>query len=154
MPRPTSTHEQREAVRLLALSVGVREAARKMGLEENRVMKWSERYQWIQRDLPIQPPTMQTDIVSAVSKAANSLAETLKNAGETTKLDLSRAAQKAAKRFAGMSGEKIINRSDRLLNVTNVAAKIHSWDSNGAHSAVNLNVLSGGRAVVQTVVKQ
>ena len=48
-----------------------------------------------------------------------------------------------------MKDEEIVNRSDRLVDIANVAAKIHSWESQPASNAVNLNVLSGGRAVVQ-----
>lgn len=43
MPADASAPPNREAVKVLAKAVGIREAARRMGLSEERVMKWSQR---------------------------------------------------------------------------------------------------------------
>ncbi len=148
MPRPTSTHEQRESVRLLALSVGVREAARQLNLNEDRVCAWAARYNWLPQQ-PNLPITMQSDTASIASKAADSFANTLVEQGKTTKYHLSKAAMKAADRFQEMPGDTIIDKADRLVAVTKVASTIHGWDNSATTSALNLNVLSGGRAIVQ-----
>src|SRR5947208_13583687 len=44
----------RESVRLLAIELGVREAARRCGLSEDRVRKWSSRYKWLEQRAPKQ----------------------------------------------------------------------------------------------------
>jgi hypothetical protein len=140
---------------MLALNVGVREAARQMGFKEDRVMQWSKRYHWIRPiSLPKLPVTMQNDVVSTVSKAADTMANFIETNGKKTRFHLSRATMKASKRFSQMNGDQVINRSDSLVQVTNAASKIHGWESASGSNAVNLQVLSGGRAVVQVAQKQ
>jgi len=36
----------REAVRVLAIELGAREAARRLGLKEGTVLSWASRYKW------------------------------------------------------------------------------------------------------------
>ncbi len=147
MPRPTSTHEQREACKLLASQVGVRESARQLGLSESRVMQWSARYNWNLTDQNHvhNGPSVVQDCKQIVSDASN----VLLNYGKTTKLHLAVAADKASERFEEMPADRIIDRADKLVAVTKVAATIHGWQDSQATSALNLNVLSGGRAIVQ-----
>lgn len=57
----------REAVKTLALAVGIREAARRMGLSEERVLKWS------QRD-PAGPWTVQAQ-TSAIARPSKTRVE-------------------------------------------------------------------------------
>jgi hypothetical protein len=47
-PRPTKAEllEQREQVRMLAIQIGYRAAARECGLSEDRVRQWAHRYGW------------------------------------------------------------------------------------------------------------
>jgi len=51
----TRSPVDRESVRLLAIELGVREAARRCGLSEDRVRKWSSRYKWLEQRAPKQP---------------------------------------------------------------------------------------------------
>jgi uncharacterized protein YjcR len=36
----------REAIRVLAIELGAREAARRTGVNENTILSWSRRYKW------------------------------------------------------------------------------------------------------------
>jgi transposase-like protein len=42
----TKPPADREAVRVLAIELGAREAARRLGLNPNTVLSWSKRYNW------------------------------------------------------------------------------------------------------------
>ena len=84
----------REAVRLLALSIGAREAARRLGIKESTLLSWSYRLKWnlprrkVGRpplELPLSPAEVlldykrrggltRTDIYKTVAAAAERLA--------------------------------------------------------------------------------
>ncbi len=55
--------QDHEAVRTLAIQIGVRPAARQLGLNEDRVRKWSEREKWFTL-----PPDTQNATVTTVTK--------------------------------------------------------------------------------------
>ncbi len=151
MPRPTSTHEQRQSAKLLASQVGVREAARQLGLNENRVMQWSARYHWNLKDKNHvhNGAAVVQDCKQIVSMTFDSLA----SLGKTTKLAIANTTDKAARRFEEMEPTQIIDKSDKLMNITKVAATIHGWNDAATTGPLNLNVLSGGRALVQIANK-
>src|SRR5689334_12377095 len=67
------------AVQALAVAVGVREAARQMGLNESAVMQRSAREGWL-KDLPRSTPMPPTVLqpVSGVSTAAQAMAQTMR----------------------------------------------------------------------------
>jgi hypothetical protein len=140
----------REAVRTLVIAIGVRAAARQLGLNEDTVSAWSARGKWLQ--LP-KPATQFQPASNASIAPADALANILQEQGRTTKLNLSKAAGKAADRFQEMPADKVIEKSGRLLDITKVASTIHGWDQSQSSSALNLNVLSGGRAIVQVNAK-
>jgi uncharacterized protein YjcR len=56
--KPTA---DREAVRVLAIELGAREAARRLGIKESTVLSWARRYGW---KLPKRKP-------GAISRAIN-----------------------------------------------------------------------------------
>jgi hypothetical protein len=134
------TPVNREEVRLLALSVGVRKAARQLGLNENRVLQWSKREQWFK---PKPQPPKQGDVITVI-KPSQALAETLKQHGSDTKLGLSTAARKAAKHAANMTPVQVLNVSRDLKNVTDIAEKVHGWNQN----ARSTNVFAGQAVVI------
>src|SRR4051812_23388649 len=61
---PAALDVNREAVRVLCVAVGVREAARKLGLPESTVQSWSQRGGWLK-------PTVQPPTVLAATSATN-----------------------------------------------------------------------------------
>jgi hypothetical protein len=54
----------RESVRVLAIELGVREAARRCGLSEDRVRKWSSRYKWLEQRAPKQQEAVVTTVTA------------------------------------------------------------------------------------------
>lgn len=120
---------QREAVKVLAIAVGVREAARQTGLEENRVLKWSERYRWFKNEPKPQPPTVRKDNVITVIKPSDALANALSEDGKETKLSLSRSIRKAAKHVdTELDGREVFQGSDKVKHLVGAASMVHGWE--------------------------
>lgn len=129
----------KEAVKTLCLDVGVREAARQMGLSENTVKAWSLRGKWFKQ--PSLPPTIAASvqlhksdrIVSAPTapNASDTLVRILENDSKRTKIGLATATRKAAERFASKSGEQIIDQASELRQIAAAASTVHGWNDKG-----------------------
>jgi hypothetical protein len=129
-PTMNAINIDREAVKTLAIAVGVRKAARQLGLKEDTVCKWSERGKWFKP-----PPLPPQQAVSTVSKSpSNALADTLREHSEQTKLGMATAARTAAKHAANMTPVQVLNVSRDLKNVTDIAEKVHGWNQQGGRS--------------------
>src|SRR5258708_15599086 len=82
----------RESVRLLAIELGVREAARRCGLSEDRVRKWSSRYKWLEQ----RAPNQQEAVVTTVTAPGDILLQEHRELETNTKTALMQTAAKAA----------------------------------------------------------
>ena len=86
---------EKEAVRLLAIEIGCRPAARKLGLNQNTVVQWSRRFGWFKQ--PKLPPTHNdSKAVISVIKPGDALLETHKELEAKTKTALMQTVAKAA----------------------------------------------------------
>lgn len=146
MPAPLNV--DREAVKTLAIAVGVREAARQMGIPEPTVKAWCLRFGWLKHATPTpQPPTVTPrNIVHPVasghaSTASEAMQNVLNQRKTKSKLLLSKYVVNAA---------KVASRSRAPLkdaqNVRHVAA-VHSaiWpEAQGAGGlTLNLGIITG-----------
>jgi hypothetical protein len=130
----------REAVRMLAIQCGVREAARRCGLKEDRVRQWSKRYHWLQQKAPEQ----KRATVTTVTKPGDILLKTLQSESEATKLALARAARKASVHASKQKPATILRQAKNLRDTAAYASQTHSWEAK--QSGVNVF----GQAVVVT----
>lgn len=144
----TTQRIDREAVKVLAIAVGVREAARRLGLKESRVQQWSSRDQWFKQPDPVQlPPTVTKNNVTTVTKPSQVLADVLKQRSNKTKLHLSKYVLDASKRAEQSKGE--LKHAKAVKEVARTASLIHSWqEKDQSTGPLNLNLL-GGRALIQ-----
>lgn len=141
MPAPLDV--DREAVRVLAIAIGVREAARQLNLDENTVLQWSKRGKWFAKpELPILPPTMQKKVVPGVINPAVALQNALMEMSGKTKLGLGKACVKLAGKFADMDADELIQVTPAMKDTASVGQKAFDWSS-GA-SGVQVNVAIGG----------
>lgn len=128
----------REAVKTLAVAVGVREAARQMNLPEATVQAWSARDEWFAT--PVKPPTMEraTDATKPSVAMANMLAED----SLRTKIGFSRAAVKVADKLGESTPDALMERETaQSAGVwTGIASKVHSWDAKSGPDGVNVMV--------------
>lgn len=139
-PRP-----DHEAVKTLAIAVGVREAARQMGLSQERVMKWSQREQWFKQPRPVPlPPTMLTAEVRSVRKASDVMADLLAEDSKETKISLSKGIRRAACMISQMPEQMLFNGADRVKHIVSSAAQVHGWDEAKSNNSFTLQVLSIG----------
>jgi hypothetical protein len=84
----------REAVRILAVSIGAREAARRLGINESTLLSWSHRLKWNLPRRKVGRPPLELPL---------SPAEVLldyKRRGGLTRMDMYKAAAGAAERLA------------------------------------------------------
>jgi hypothetical protein len=137
--KPQTQPVDRESVRLLAIELGVREAARRCGLSEDRVRKWSSRYKWLEQRAPKQ----QEATVTVVTKPGDVLLATHKELEERTKSGLARATARAAE-AAGTAAEPLqVTNTAHLRDLAAAASKLFGWDTNkGARVQFNQLVVT------------
>jgi hypothetical protein len=86
----------RESVRALALQIGARPAARRLGINEKTVLSWSHRGKWnlpLRRNIGRPPATLQVSPSEALLE--------YKRSGGLTRMDMGRALAQAAKKLCG-----------------------------------------------------
>jgi len=144
-------------VKTLALAIGVREAARRLGISEEAVMKRSSREKWL-------VPTQEQQQIEAVkeqvvaerrqkqglSAHVRTAAEILANLGEDTRSKLAIGVNKGAQTVADMDGQEVLLSSQQVQQLTKAAATVHGWQSTGPSLSVRLDVIaqSGSEAPV------
>lgn len=124
---PTSV--TREEVKTLAIAVGVREAARQLGLAETRVLQWSKRGEWFK---PTPQPPRQSDVITVISPS-DALRTTLTERSNKTKLGLSKAAMRAAEHFGEQDPEWLITEKAAMSakHWAATASTVHGWEAGG-----------------------
>jgi hypothetical protein len=91
----TNPPVSREAVRILAFSIGAREAARRLGMKESTLLSWSHRLKWkLPRHKVGRPPL---DLKASPSDVLLDY----KRRGGLTRMDMATATARAAERLAG-----------------------------------------------------
>ena len=113
----------REAIRLLAIELGAREAARRTGVNENTILSWSRRYKW---NLPKRTGGPKT--IELQSKPGDVLIASHKELEGATKTGLMLTAAKAATKAAQKSPLDVSNTS-QLRDLAQSAARIFGWDT-------------------------
>ncbi len=131
---PISKEIDREAIRLLAIEHGVREAARMTGLNEDRVRQWSSRYQW----LHAKTPHDKEAVTNVTTLPADAHLHELQAHERETRLSLARSARKLA--TEAESAE--LGQSSHVLNVAKTAAVVHKWGDEKQNVSFSLNVLN------------
>jgi hypothetical protein len=127
----------RESVRLLAIELGVREAARRCGLSEDRVRKWSSRYKWLEQRAPKQ----QKAAVTVVTKPGDVLLATHRELEQRTKSGLARATARAAESAAKSEKPIDVSNTAHLRDLAASAARIFGWDKKGGPQGNTYNTL-------------
>ncbi len=128
-----ATTVSKEAVRLLAIQIGLRPAARKLGLNEDTVCSWSDRGKWFAQ--PANPQTLQ----APQARPGDVLLEELQTHEHGTRLTLAKYAHNAS---------KAIHRSvhpakwtKEAKDLASVMATVHRQDE-GKGQSFSLNVLN------------
>ena len=141
MPKPLNVDWP--AVRVLAVAVGVREAARQIGISQDAVRQRSKREGWMaspktaaQRALAKPVTSVSPDALSP----ADALANVLQEHERETKLSLARSARRMAKD----AEEATLREAPYVHKAAQVASITHKWDQREQQSnnvVVNLALL-------------
>jgi hypothetical protein len=140
MPKPLNVDWP--AVRVLAVAVGVREAARQMRISQDAVRQRSKREGWMACPKTVTQRALAKPVTSVspnVLSPADALANVFSERKHRTKLGLSKYAAEAAERAGESDGDLGLSR-----NVRDVAA-VHStlWpEDHNERGILNLAVLT------------
>lgn len=123
---------QREAVRMLALEIGARSAARKLGLNEDTVCGWSYRDKW---KLPKRngagfQPVQESSLKAKPGDALLSVHADLEQEGKTV---IARAAVKSAKAHEAFDTPN----AQALSLLANALGRVFQWST--GQSTVNVH---------------
>lgn len=113
----------REAVRMLAIELGAREAARRVGVKESTVLSWARRYRW-------NLPKRTGGAISAIklqSRPGDALIAAHEDLQAATKTALMQTLAKVAKQVAGKDALDISS-TGQLRDICLAAARIFGWD--------------------------
>jgi hypothetical protein len=113
----------REAIRVFAIELGAREAARRTGVNENTILSWSRRYKW-----HLSKRTGGPKAIELQSKPGDVLIASHKELEDATKTGLMLTAAKAATKVAQNPPLEVANTS-QLRDLAASAARIFGWDS-------------------------
>src|SRR5437899_6951081 len=124
----------REAVRVLAIELGAREAARRLGIKESTVLSWARRYDW---NLPKRKGGGNgKNAIALAIKPGDALIAAHKELEDATKTGLMQALAKAARQVAGKEALDVSNTA-QLRDICLAAARIFGWKG---ESPVNVAV--------------
>jgi hypothetical protein len=137
-----------EAVRMLALVVGVRESARRMGLSEEAVKRRCTREGWLAspeakaaNKMAIAGRSGRTPSLRPVLSPSEVLHGELKALGEKSRLSIARGIAKAGEHIETMDGQEILIDSANVKNIAPTADLVHGWKEQPSGSRVRLDVL-------------
>ena len=118
----------RESVRVLAIELGAREAARRLGLNPNTVLSWARRYDWKLLDRrDIGRPAINPSALSLQS--GDVLVDEHKRLEGQTKTALMQTTAKVATHSAQKPPLDVSNTS-QLRDLAQSAARIFDWGNN------------------------
>ena len=119
----------REAVRVLAIELGAREAARRLGIKESTVLSWAKRNHW---KLPRRKGGgTGKNAISLAIKPGDALIAAHEELEDTTKTALMQTLSKAAQKVATKEALDVSNTA-QLRDICLAAARMFGWDGDKA----------------------
>jgi hypothetical protein len=142
MPKPLNVDWS--AVRVLAVAVGVREAARQMGISEDAVRQRSKREGWMASPKTVAQRAQAKPVTSVSPDAlspADALANVLQEYERETKLSLARSARRMAKD----AEQATLREAPYVHKTAQVASITHSWreKEKNPNAILNVAILTG-----------
>ena len=136
---PAAIQVDKDQVKMLVLNLGVREAARQCGLNENTVLDWSRAGQWLSETRPtpakLPPPASLVGPISPI-KPADAMANVLAENKKRTMLALSSYVAKTSEHAETLSGEEALASAPSVKAVADIYGKV--WPEQQA-SGISLN---------------
>lgn len=126
------TKVDHESIRILAIQIGVRPAARKLGLNEDTVCSWAKRENWFATPAVTQPITQQ----ALQAKPGDVLLDELADNERETRLSLSRYARRSTKDAESAS----LRESPYVKQAAQVASIAFKWDQKEQQNNTVVNI--------------
>jgi uncharacterized protein YjcR len=155
MRLPKDTWEQIKAA--YAAGIGLREIARNMNVPEGTVLARAKREGWTQqiaaakiaRQPQLAKEIVRADAINAITPM-QSIAAVMEERGERYRERIAGVSEKVVGHLETMDSDDILNRASQLERFDSVARRTFGLDNaEKGTGALNLRVLSGGRAIVQ-----
>jgi hypothetical protein len=139
-------------LRAAAVAIGIRRAARQAALDlppdeqerfVQRAMKRCSRQKWLvksQREKADAVATSPTALSANVRNGADVVSQTLAEDSRETRLALSKAALRSARKVKSVP----VRTAKELRDLTAAASEIGEWDKLGGEGKITLNVLNVG----------
>jgi len=147
----------REAVKVLAQAVGVREAARRMGLSEERVMKWSQRdpagpwgSMMAAPPPPSRGPVAKVACPQNVRTPSEALADVNAENGARSRSAALRYSARSLEHLAELSPAEGVLLAPQAASLVKVASTAGEW-ATASRGSVRINILGGDPFAVQVV---
>lgn len=145
---PAALEIDREQVRIVAVAVGVREAARQYELPEATVQAWSARYGWFKQEeevatvqeLALDRKRERQGLQPGATKPA---VKVLADYNGETRFDLAKGIAAGAKTVAEMDGQEVLMASQQVSHLVKSAALVHGWAQN-VQTSLRLDVIASG----------
>lgn len=143
---PQALEIDHNEVRVIALQIGVREAARQLGLEEDTVKSWSLREQWFAHraltDSKIQAAVEQKRVSQGLSPVAPTAVKVLEDYGKPTRLNHAKAAHKISVKVAEMDPDELFLTVPNVLAAAKHAAVVHGWSGTSVNVGIRLDEIA------------
>ncbi len=147
----------REAVKVLAQAVGVREAARRMGLSQERVMKWSQRDPagpWgsllAAPPPPSRGPVAKVACPQNVRTASEALADVNAENGARSRSAALRYSARGLEHLADLPAEEGVLLAPQAASLVKVASTAGDWATT-SRGNVRINILAADPFAVQVI---
>lgn len=138
---PKALPVDHEKVKMVALQIGVREAARQFGLKESLVQKWSEREKWMSLKSQVQQVVdNHIEEMGMSPVVAMTPSEAIQNSKVQSKLLLAHTIHKTAKSLEVQDGPALLKSTTALLNTTNAWAKLHTSEEQARPQSFHFQV--------------
>lgn len=143
---PKALPVDHEKVKMVALQIGVREAARRFGLSEDMVRQWSKREKWFAQKAQVEEIVngYVSDTVGEKSPAVTkSASDILQEYQGESKLQMAHGLQKTAKAWNEKDDDYRLKTTQALANLASTHAKLFP-EGQSRQSLVNVNILNQG----------
>lgn len=146
---PQALPVDREKVKMVALQIGVREAARQFELPESTVKSWSTREGWFAQQQEIQQITERyVEERGLRPTASKTPSEVLLRLGNKSKLKAAKLGDKTLtvlqRKAQDTDGESLITLAPVLKTTVDTLDKVHQWSGNTQSlTQVNINLSQG-----------
>ena len=140
-----------------AAGIGLREIARNMNVPQGTVLARAKREGWTQQIAAakiVRQPQLAREIVKADAINAitplQSIAAAMQERGERYRERMAGVSERVIGHVESMEADEILSRSSQVEKIDTVARRTFGLDNaEKGTGALNLNVLCGGRAIVQ-----